>query len=153
MFSSGTRILISALRSRLAAVLAVAVMAGGVFGLPTRAFAQSDKWEVDVAPLYLWAAETSGHISAGSKNVPVFMDFGDAAKHLAGAFSLHVEARKARWGAFGDFNFIRLTTDTTFTAPIVARPVTGTAKLDTTIFEAGTSYLVKPDANFAVSGG
>jgi hypothetical protein len=117
------------------------------------ASAQTDKWQVDVAPLYLWAAETSGHISAGSKSVPVFMDFGDAAKHLAGAFALHVEARKARWGAFGDINFIRLTTDTTFSTPILARPVTGSIKFDNTIFEAGTSYLVKPDVNFAVIGG
>ncbi len=138
---------------RLVPFCVVAVIAIVMLGMPTRADAQSDKWEVDVAPLYLWAAETSGHVSAGSKSVPVFMDFGDAAKHLAGAFSLHVEGRQNKWGAFGDINFIRLTTDSTFSTPILARPVTGSAKFDMTVFEAGASYLVKPSANFAVIGG
>jgi hypothetical protein len=39
-------------------VYAVGMAVCGVFGTPARALAQTDKWEVDVAPLYVWAATT-----------------------------------------------------------------------------------------------
>ena len=136
--------------TRLGAVAAVAV---ALVATPNLARAQSDTWEVDAAPLYLWAAELDGRIAAGSKSVPVFLPFDEAADKLAGAFSLHLEARKGRWGAFGDINFLRLSTDATFTTPVVARPVEGTAQLDMTVFEAGGSYLIAPAANFSVIGG
>jgi hypothetical protein len=38
------------------------------------------------------------------------MDFGDAKSKL-GAFTLHGEARKGRWGILGDVMFMRLSTD------------------------------------------
>jgi hypothetical protein len=135
-----------------AIVLAAAVVTGIVWE-PTSVFAQSDKWQVDVAPLYLWAAEQSGKISVADHDVPLFMDFGDVADKLAGAFALHVEARKNRWGALADINFIRLSTDATFTTPIIARQIAGTAQLDMTIFEAGATYLVNPERHLSVLGG
>lgn len=118
-----------------------------------RASAQSDKTEVEIAPLYLWAARISGHIAADNKGIPVFMDFKDAAKNLAGAFAVHGEVRRGRWGALGDINFVRLSTDTAFTVTAASLPVTGTAQIDTVIFEAGVSYLVAPKANVNLIGG
>jgi len=139
--------------TRLARVCAASAVLIGALATASPALAQNDKWQVDVAPLYFWASELDGRISVGDKSVPVFMEFSDAKDKLAGAFAFHLEARKNRWGFLTDVNFVRLSTDTTFTTPILSRPVTGTAKLDNTIFEVGASYLVKPEKDFAVIGG
>jgi hypothetical protein len=125
----------------------------GVLGLPGKAFAQSDKWEVDVAPLYFWASELSGRVAVGETTVPLFLDFNDAADKLAGAFSLHGEARRNRWGMMADVNFLRLSTDADFVTPLLSRTVRGTAQIDMTVFEAGASYLVRPEKAFSVIGG
>src|SRR5579872_2402281 len=130
-----------------------ALAAGAMLFVPVSAFAQDDKTEVDIAPLYLWAARNAGHVAIDNKTVPFFMDFRDATKHLAGAFALHGEVRHGRWGVIGDVNFIRLSTDANFTTPIVGVPVTGTGKVDTVIFEGGASYLVNRAAGLALIGG
>jgi hypothetical protein len=101
---------------------------------PSVAFAQTDNWEINIAPLYLWAATNSGHVAInGTANVPVYMDFSDAASKLTGAFSFYGEARKGRWGVIGNVDFIRLSTDANFTTPIVTR-VAGSMEFDQTIF-------------------
>jgi len=139
--------------SRFRAIVLTAAVVTGVVSEPTSVFAQSDKWQVDVAPLYLWAAAQSGKISVADRDVPLFMDFGDAADKLAGAFALHGEARKNRWGALADINFIRLSTDATFSTPILSRQINGTAQLDMTIFEAGATYLMNPERHLSVLAG
>jgi hypothetical protein len=136
---------------RLARGCAAALLLLGL--LPGRVFAQSDKWQIDAAPLYLWASEIDGRIGVNSRSVPVFMDFGDAVDHLSGSFTFHLEARKNRFGFLTDISFVRLSTESTFTTPILSRVVEGTAEVDSTIFEVGGSYLVSPDANFSVIGG
>lgn len=140
----------STTRSRLGFIPALLAM---VLAVPVSASAQSDKWEVAVAPLYLWASEMDGRIVAGDRTVSLFLPFDAAADKLAGAFSFHGEARKGRVGMFADVNFIRLSTDAEFTTPVLSNTVTGTAQLDMTIVEGGASYLLKPDANFSVIGG
>ena len=108
-------------------VCALAIAVCGVLGTPGRAFAQVDKWKVDVAPLYFWAATTDGNIAInGTRDIPVYMDFDDAKSKLAGAFSFHGEARKGQWGVLGDINFIRLSTDVSYTTPIINAPIAGT---------------------------
>jgi hypothetical protein len=63
----------------------------GVVAVPAPALAQTDAWHVDVAPLYFWVATTDGSLAInGNRNIPVCMDFADAASKLAGAFALHV---------------------------------------------------------------
>ncbi len=81
------------------------------------------------------------------------MDFDDAASKLAGAFSFHGEARKGRWGLIGDINFIRLSTDVSYTTPIVNAPIAGTLKLDQIIFNGKVAYEVKPGTKFHIVGG
>ncbi len=132
---------------------ALTIIVCGMLGLSRPTYAQSDKWEVDVAPLYFWASELDGRISVRQGSVPIFMDFADAADNLAGAFAFYGEARKNRWGFLANINFVRLSTDNTFATPIFSRPVEGNAQLDMTIFEAGGSYVVRPDRNFAIIGG
>jgi hypothetical protein len=126
----------------------------GVLGTPARAMAQTDKWEVDLAPLYLWGATTSGNLAVnGTRNVPVYMDFADAKSKLAGAFSFHGEARRGQWGFLGDINFIRLSTDVSYTTPIINAPIAGTLKFDQIIFNGKVAYEVKPGTGFRIVGG
>jgi hypothetical protein len=132
--------------------LAIAVC--GVLAAPPVAFAQSDKWEVGVAPLYFWAATTDGTLAVnGTRDIPVYMDFADAKSKLAGAFSFHGEARKGRWGVLGDINFIRLSTDVSYTTPIIGAPIAGTIKFDQIIFNGKATFEVKPGTRFILVGG
>lgn len=128
------------------------VALGATLLVPRPAAAQqSDGWKVDFAPLYFWATELDGQMKAGPVTVPIFLEFADAADHLGGAFSFHLEARKGRWGLLTDLNFVRLSSESTFT--VASKDVTGTFKLDNVIFEAGASYLVSPEAQLALIGG
>jgi hypothetical protein len=140
-------------RSATRAWLFCALMAFGAF-TPRVAWAQADDgWQIDVAPLYFWAATTSGHLAINGRNVPIYLDFSDAKSKLAGAFALHVEARNGRWGVLGDVNFIRLSTDVNYSIPIVALPVAGTIKQDQVIVNGAVLYRVKPGVNFDLVGG
>ena len=133
---------------------AVALAICTVFGTPARAFAQTDTWKVDVAPLYFWVATTDGNLAInGTRDVPVYMDFADAKSKLAGAFSFHGEARRGRWGAIGDVNFIRLSSDTSYTTPIVNAPIAGTFQFDQIIVNAKATLGVTPGSTFRVVGG
>ena len=121
---------------------------------PAVALAQSDKLEVDIAPLYFWVATTDGNIAInGTRDIPVYMDFADAKSKLAGAFSFHGEARKGRWGVLGDINFIRLSTDVSYTTPIINAPIAGTFEFDQIIFNGKVTFEVKPGSRFHVVGG
>ena len=132
--------------------LALAVCA--VLGAPTRAFAQTANWQVDLAPLYFWAATTDGNLAInGARDVPVYMDFADAKSKLAGAFSFHGEAHRGQWGVLGDINFIRLSTDVSYTTPILNAPIAGTLQLEQIIFNAKVVYVVKPGSPLHLVGG
>jgi hypothetical protein len=135
-------------------ICALALVVAGLFGVPSRAFAQDDKWHVDVAPLYFWVATTDGNIAVnGTKDIPVYMDFSDAKSKLAGAFSFHGEAKRGHWGVIGDVNFIRLSTDTSYTTPIIAAPIAGTFQFDQIIFNAKATFEPKPGSMFRMVGG
>ncbi len=125
-----------------------------MLGLPARAFAQTDKWEVDLAPLYFWVATTDGNIAVnGTEDIPVYMDFADAKSKLAGAFSFHGEARRGQWGVLGDINFIRLSTDISYTTPILNAPIAGTFQFDQIIFNRKATFEVKRGTRFLLVGG
>lgn len=127
-----------------------------IIGLVTTpAFAQSDdRWHVDVAPLYFWAASTNGNLAInGNRNVPVYLDFADAASKFAAAFTFHGEVREGRWGVLGDVNFVRLSTDVNFTTPIVSLPIAGTMQMDQIIVNLKGMYEVKRRTNFYLVGG
>jgi len=134
--------------------IACAVVALGAFA-PRSAFAQGQEgWQVDLAPLYFWAATTDGNLAInGARNVPVYMDFADAKSKLAGAFAFHGEARHGRWGALGDVNFIRLSSDVSYTTPILSAPIAGTVKLDQVIFNGKVMYELKRGTKFMIAGG
>jgi hypothetical protein len=116
--------------------------------------AQTSGWRVDVAPLYAWAASTSGNIAVnGTRDIPVYLDFSDAAENLAGAFMFRGEARNGQWGVLGDVFFIGLSTDVNYTTPILSIPIAGTLKMDETVFNAKVSYEPKAGSRFYLVGG
>ncbi len=131
-----------------------ALLVCALFGSPARALAQTDTWEVGVAPLYFWTATTDGNLAInGTRDIPVYMDFADAKSKLAGAFSFHGEARRGQWGVLGDVNFMRLSTDVSYTTPILSVPIAGTLQLDQILFNGKATYEVKPGTRFLLVGG
>ncbi len=137
----------------LTCLCALLVAVCGTMLTPAPAFAQSDKWEVEVAPLYFWAARLDGDIGVNDRNVPVFLKFDDALDKLAGSFALHVGAQKGRWGLLADVFFLRLETDATFTTPVVPLEIKGEADLGSTIVEAGMTWAVTPGSPLSLVGG
>jgi hypothetical protein len=116
--------------------------------------AQTSGWEVNVAPLYLWAASTSGNIAVnGTRDIPIYLDFSDAAQNLDGAFMFRGEASKGRWGMLGDVFFIRLSTNVNYTTPVLSVPITGMLKMDETVFNAKVTYELKSGSRFHLVGG
>ena len=133
---------------------ALALAVCGLLGTPASALAQTDKWTVDVAPLYFWAATTDGHLAInGTRDIPVYMDFADAASNLAGAFSLHGEAQPRAVGRPRRRHFMRLSTDVNYTTPILNAPIAGTLEFDQIIFNGKVTFEVKPGSTFHVVGG
>jgi hypothetical protein len=129
-------------------VLAVAV--------PKAARAQTatppDTWQVEFAPFYFWAAQLSGDMTVRNDTIPISLSFEDAAKHLAGTFTFHFEARKHRIGVMSDLMYMRLSTSSTFTLPSTA-VVPGDMKLSNTLFQVGGTYLVVPARELSIVGG
>jgi hypothetical protein len=111
-----------------------------------------DGWSVSVVPLYLWATELDGQISAGPATVPVFLEFADAADNLGGAFSFHIEATRGRWGLLTDLNFIQLASSADFAVGPL-RDVAGDFDLDNVMFELGGLYLLNAARSVGIIGG
>jgi hypothetical protein len=122
---------------------------------PHTARAQSsDEWQGSFVPLYLWASELSGDVTAGNATLPTFLDFGDAVDSLGGAFSFHLEARKGRLGLFSDLNFVRLSSESTFTSSALpGLTIDGDFDMDNTMFEIGGGYQVSETIPFAAIAG
>jgi hypothetical protein len=131
----------------------VALAACGTLLTPAPAAAQSDKWEVEIAPLYFWAARLDGEIGVNDRNVPIFMSFDDALDKLGGTFALHVGAQRGRWGVLADVYFLRLETDATFTTPLIPREITGEAEVGVTIVETAMTWAVRPGSPLNLLGG
>jgi hypothetical protein len=120
--------------------------------LPLSATAQQgDDWYITLAPMYLSAAKTDGHLTAGSKTVPVFMDFKDTASNLSAAFSVHFEGGKGRWGVASDLNYMGLSTESTFT--VLQATVEGEFDYNQTVFELAGTYRASAKRNFGLIGG
>ena len=131
-----------------------AVTAAFMLPAARTAWAQTSGWQVDVAPLYFWGASTSGNIAVnGTRDVPVYLDFSDAAEKLDGAFMFRGEARKGQWGMLGDVFFIGLSTDVNYTTPILSVPIAGTLEMDETVFNGKVTYELKPGSRFHLVGG
>jgi len=88
-------------------VLAMAVAVGTA--APAGAQSQSDEWQFQIAPLYLWAISMDGTMTVRDRFDQDFgVDFKDAFDNLEGAFTVHFEAGKGRWGLLADMTYLNI---------------------------------------------
>jgi len=96
------------MKTRLAVVVFIALVMICA-ALPARAQSQSDEWQFQIAPLYLWAMSVDGTMNIrGPIEQDFEVDFSDAFKNLEAAFTVHFEAGKGRWGFMADAMFLDL---------------------------------------------
>ena len=80
-------------------------------GLPASAQAQSDDWEIVLAPYVLFGS-LNGNAAIGSSGpTPVDLGFGDLVKNLEVGAMVHTEVWKGDWGVMADLVFMRLGDD------------------------------------------
>ena len=111
----------------------VAIAAAG----PVDAQSQSDEWQFQIAPLYLWAISIDGTMDIRGRIEQDFrVDFSDAFDNLEGAFTVHFEAGKGRWGLMADMTYLSLAGSQDIPTP------GGSADIDvkTLILEGGGGY-------------
>jgi hypothetical protein len=83
--------------------MAILVSAGAA--APVDAQSQSDEWQFQIAPLYLWAMSIDGTMTVRDRFEQDFsVDFSDAFDNLESAFTVHFEAEKGRWGVIADLS-------------------------------------------------
>ena len=81
----------------ISAVLAMVVMIAAA--TPVGAQSQSDEWQFQISPLYLWAVSIDGSMTFRDRFDQDFaVDFADAFENLETVFTVHFEAGKGRWG-------------------------------------------------------
>ena len=89
-----------------AALAVVVLMASAV---PAGAQSQSDEWQFEISPLYLWATSIDGTMTLkGRLDQDFGVDFSDAFDNLETAFTVHFEAGKGRWGLMADAMYLDL---------------------------------------------
>jgi hypothetical protein len=66
---------------------------------------EDDEWHFIAAP-YLWVVDTAGTIKIGPIVQEIDLPFSAILSQLQGAFILHFEANKKRWGAATDFSYV-----------------------------------------------
>ncbi len=80
-------------------------------GFTAPAQAQSDDWEVVLAP-YAWIASITGDAAIGRTDpAPVDVSFSDLLENLRFGFMLHGEVRKGAWGVMLDAFYVKLGSD------------------------------------------
>ena len=89
--------------------LVLAMIVAGGAAVPASAQSQSDEWQFQIAPLYLWALSIDGTMTIrGRLDQDFGVDFADAFENLESTFPVHFEAAKGRWGILADVNYMNL---------------------------------------------
>jgi len=70
-----------------------------------------DDWQFRLVPLYLWGMGISGETTIGDRTAPIDIGFDDILDNLQFIFTVHFEARKGRWGGFGDYTYASMASD------------------------------------------
>jgi len=89
--------------------LLLAILVAVAAAAPVGAQDQSDKWQFQIAPLYLWAADINGTMTVRDRLDNDFeVDFKDAVSNLEIGFTVHFEASKDRWGLLADAFYLNV---------------------------------------------
>jgi hypothetical protein len=87
----------------------LAILVAVAAAAPVGAQDQSDKWQFQIAPLYLWAADINGTMTVRDRLDNDFeVDFKDAFSNLEIGFTVHFEASKDRWGLLADAFYLNV---------------------------------------------
>ena len=89
--------------------IVLAILVAVVAASPASAQSQSDEWQFQLAPLYLWAVNVDGTMTVRDRFEQDFgVDFSDAFDNLETAFTVHFEVSKGRWGLLADASYLNL---------------------------------------------
>ncbi len=87
----------------------LAILVAVAAAAPVGAQDQSDEWQFQIAPFYLWAADINGTMTVRDRLDNDFeVDFKDAFSNLEIGFTVHFEARKDRWGLLADAFYLNV---------------------------------------------
>jgi hypothetical protein len=111
-------------------------------GMPAYADEGTDSgWNVSVAP-YAWLAGTSGTVTVKGHDSNVVSGFSDVLKNTDIAAQIQVEASKDGAGFFIQPNYLKLSSDATYTTPINGIKLNGDAKSDLLFMEFGGFWRI-----------
>ena len=116
----------------------VAVVILVAVGAAVQADAQdstSDEWHFNLAPLYLWASDLDGTLTARDRDIAFQLPFDQAFDNLETAFTFRFEAWKGRWGILTDFSYMDLSSDK------AVGPLELNVSLENLIAEVSGAYL------------
>jgi hypothetical protein len=113
----------------------VAVCAVG----PADAQSQSDEWQFQLVPMYLWAMDIGGTMTFRDRFDQDFqVNFSDAFDNLEAAYTFHFEAHKGRWSLFADYSYLNLSASQDINTPFGI--VTADLGVKNNIIEGGAGY-------------
>lgn len=113
----------------LSAAVSVLMMAGNVFGADDT----EDPWRFSTT-VPLWAAGIDGDVTVRGNTADVGISFDELTDHLDASFALGLEARRKKFGFFGDVGYMKFSADAT------KKGASGDAELKFLIADAGGFY-------------
>lgn len=119
-------------RNLSAAALTVLLLATA--GSALGADPKNDPWHFAVT-VPIWAAGIEGDVTAKGRSVDVDVGFDDLWDHLDASFALGLEARKERFGFFGNMGYMKFSADGTG-----SRGVSEDAELKFLVSDVGVAY-------------
>lgn len=124
--------------NRLAALGAAALAVVGT-GLTAQA-QDANPWQFGVT-VPLWAAGIDGNVTVQGHQQDVNINFDQLKDHLDASFALGLEARKGKFGIYGDMGYMKFSADGTVAGTVVD------SELKFVIANAGVSYqLIKTES-------
>ena len=97
---------------------------------------QQDQWQFGVT-VPLWAPQIDGNVTVQGHQTDTHISFDQLKDHLDASFALAVEARKGKFGIFGDVGYMKFSADGS-----AAPGVRGNLELKFLVADAGVSYLL-----------
>jgi hypothetical protein len=95
----------------------------------------SDAWQFGVT-VPLWAPQINGNVTVQGRQQDVNINFSQLREHLDASFALAVEARKGKFGMFGDVGYMK------FSADGMVSGAQASSELKFLVADAGVSYLL-----------
>ena len=103
--------------------------------------ASSDEWEFSATPLFLWGMSIDGDATIGDTTAPLDLDFqDDILENMEAVFTLHAEARKAKWSVFSEVQYVDLQPDVGISQDMPPASAEADITFKDTMFEIGAGY-------------